>query len=564
MLQFNNTHIFTGYLKQLMADVNIPKCHIYTPEFTQYFAEHGKEDPRVVESFDTLFSDDVAMRAACRINYLKTDNVFNYFLSDDSMHGGWTQCTNITYDPDYADQMLTKSFKSTTVEYDIHTHEYLGDYLRFLRDYHNVNLMSLYNCFNNKVRSNIFYSFKLNSSESVESDSDESKVSVDGDDTNVEAAQNTQDALIEKKIKFDSRDTNYKLYAIPVKLFSNYTIAIDSPLGVEMFCTFYDKTIELSDKTTDLAKRTYRRVNHAAFNQPFLYDALDVKFWDRAVEYQPYNNGHIFLKNNKKIARCDVLLKEKDLKLVIKVPATAKSSIVILEGDYRNYNSTLYTPTSNTWQYKTNHAVHNFKRSVINKLYIRPISKLQLLAFNTGISYPFADRLIEYLTGSAITSMDQISDNIARVQQVMLQKAPNLTSEILDREVVDYITKLKNEGKDTSNIYVPTLPRAIQVQGVWENSMQKIIYDYMQNSGPFEVHDFGTPEKPDKKIIDKRQGRHKHFGKTSKSARYDILGYVDKEAEKCFASWQIDKDGRLRLMDTSQTVDIYNGLYNIK
>ena len=46
---------------------------------------------------------------------------------------------------------LTKKMKLENDLYDSYTHRYLGDYLRFIRDYFNINLMSLYNCFDGTI-----------------------------------------------------------------------------------------------------------------------------------------------------------------------------------------------------------------------------------------------------------------------------------------------------------------------------------------------------------------------------------------------------------------------------
>ena len=119
---------------------------------------------------------------------------------------------------------------------------------------------------------------------------------------------------------------------------------------------------------------------------------------------------------------------ENNLKLFIKVPATNTSSIVVLAGDYRNYNDSLYYLKDTTWEYEKNTTMTNFETKKtyvdsslpdINSREFKPISKLQLLALNTGISYPFADRLIEYLIGNVIVPNDGTPDNIRRLQKVM-------------------------------------------------------------------------------------------------------------------------------------------------
>lgn len=486
MFKYNNTHIFTGYLKQLLSSVNIPTCKIYTREFARYLEQHGKEDPRVVESIDTLNKNCLS----ARINYLKNNELYNYFYNnnDKSNNKIWRQVPSIFYNSEKNTPGLTKTLCSPGNVYNKITHEYLGEYLRFVRDYHGVNFMSMYNCFNNEICNNIIF-------------------------------EPPGESII-----FNSNDSKYNIYAIPVKLFSNYTIAIESNLGIELFCGLYGSSLDDGNKNKDLIMKTYTKVNSTSFHKPFLYDKLNVQYWtfDNDIEKAMLGTETI----SGTMTRWDILNRERDLKLFIKVPVNSRSSIVILEGDYRSYNDSKYSTNNGSWEYKRNHSIINFGNNT-DKLKVNPntseftpISKLQLLEFNTGESYPFADRLVEYLSGSAITPLDEISDNIKRAQKVMTQNK-----------------------------------HYFKIDGLWENKMQKIIYDYITNSGPIEANNDG-------KLIDKRKGYHTRLGHANKSMLYDVLGYIDRDAEKWYASWK-NENNKAVINNTIQNVDIYDGLYDL-
>lgn len=496
MFKYNNSHIFTSYLKQLLSSFNLPTCKIYTREFARYLEQHGTEDPRVLESFDGIDKiNDV------RINYLKNDSVYSYHCKYSELNqskASWKHNPKLYYSSEKNTPGLTRTLSSPGRIYDTKTHEYLGDYLRFLRDYYNINLMSMYNCFSDKIYNNIYFSFVLNQN----------------------ATQNNN-----VKVMFNSQDPEYRVYALPVKLFAEYTIAVDCNQGIELFCGLYNTNLELSEESEELARKTYQRVHKTLFNQPFLYKKLDIEHWPAKNDF----NQELGQIRTDILTRWDIINREKDLKLFIKVPASCKSTITILEGDFRYFNNNLYSATKNNkvLTYQQNHSILNFNTmrngdNVDLNSEFKPISKLQLLALNTGESHPFADRLVEYLSGSAITKIDEISDNIKRVQRVMKK-----------------------------NSYY------FKIEGIWEDKMQKILYDYIMNSGPVEL------DKNANKLIDRRNGYYKRLGHTAKSTVYDILGYVDKDAERLYASWK-KENGEAKVGSSLQNIDIYDGLYDIK
>lgn len=530
MLQFNNNHIFTGYLKQFLSSFNLPVCKIYTAEFEKYRAETGKEDPRVIESSLPIVVSGTAnrIRTTTGVTYLKDGAAQQYFwdtsnwdtskdIHENKTIKYWKSNQTIHYNGNKI-LGLTKNLQNPTTLYNYQTHEYLGEYLRFLRDYENINLMPLYNCFSNRLCNNL-------------------KTTVEWKNENKEVI---------KSLPINSYDNNYKIYMLPVKLFENYTIAIDCYQGIELFCGLYNERLELSEKTIDLIKRTYIKIPKTLFNQPFIYDKLDVAYWNWTNE-NTYTQDTSIITDTTKFLRAELAMRENDLKLFIKVPANNTSSIVVLAGNYVNFNDSVYAAKKGVWQYTKNTTVANFetvktyKKSTLPELNSRefnPISKLQLLALNTGISYPFSDRLIEYLVTNVIVPNDPTPDNIKRLQKVM--------------EDCGY---------------------SFQVSGVWEPKMQMILYDYLMNCGKFT----STKEELDENgnkirvatdyVINRREGNLRQRGQGWQADFYDILGYGDKEAEKLYASWKIEKNektGKSQVVakTTLENVDIYDKLYN--
>jgi hypothetical protein len=163
----------------------------------------------------------------------------------------------------------------------------------------------------------------------------------------------------------------------------------------------------------------------------------------------------------------------------------------IVNGVKQTTSQNIVTAKQIRWVKKQNHAVTNYETVVLDETGshnlpdvedrpFRPISPLQLLMFNTGISYPFSDRLIEYLSGNVITEWDENTDNIRRAQKVI---------------------ELNNNK--------------LSLKGAWEGKMRNILYDYMMQGNPNNTS-FGI------------------------EVAHDILGYVDKDVEKFYTAWKFE------------------------
>ena len=454
----------------------------------------------------------------------------------------------------------TKRLQINNNIYDSYTHEYLGNYLRFLRDYDGLDLMSLYNCFSNRLCSSIAgLNFDINT--------------LNGGSN----ANNPKTTFG----KFNSADSDYRIYLIPVKLFKNYTIAIDSNVPVEICCGIFKNATNLDDSITEyreLINQTYCKYSNTSFNKPFLYTALtdiapnELSNYPTRAEILKHSNARKFI--------ASIADRESNLMLILKIHKDVKSSITILEGDYRGWNDFSAKFIKNTGEstnadkaaigkkidLKHNHTVIA-NEALYEEVGIQLISALQLLQLNTKKHIPFADRLIEYLLDMCITGgKDEPRENVLMVQK-LLSIRHNGSNAVLqyykERSPIDsksdatnqelpviytdrkfclnpgdyYLTKdgtvykyksgtdgIDEKATDKTDVtkasinfdrLYSTEPLAFSQDihsGIWNPYLQKLLYQFMTNNTD---HNF--------------------------TVHRDLLGYVDKDVEKYFVAYQKDK-----------------------
>lgn len=429
MHKFGSTGIVTGYIKQLLASTEIPRVRIYTREMQKYFDEHHVESPFVLESYARTLEEMLPVDKATidsfrdvsnpvpqvksekvhRNLYIK-DGLFQlyrggYYDTKASFVPGLWQSTTVTaskiaggttyvYPRGTYIPNVTKHLQLKNNIYDSYTHEYLGDYLRFIRDYDGLDLMPLYNCFSNNLCS--------------------SKASL-----NIKIPYTR---ALNQQIVLDAGDTDYRIYRIPVKLFNNYTIAIDSPKPVEICCGLYSAELATDTVAKTLLKDTYCCKTYTSFDKPFLYTALQDIAADVLPKYPLRSDIEAHLEARQFLI--DIADRETDLVMFIKIPKEIDSSIVVLEGNYVGWNDqVLHKPKNANGGSKPELAVNHTVVSNEAIFYDADLTlrtPLQLLRLNTKTHIPFADRLLEYLMGQCITGADDDPrEDIASIQYLV-------------------------------------------------------------------------------------------------------------------------------------------------
>lgn len=466
MLTFNNNHIFTGYLKQLLASYPLTKyrvCDQTRPEtWIRSMAATTIDSEISGTQLNFPQSDVYYIREGTVQKYQAVEgdvatwkNISPNRFGNNAIQTDHYQWNELTQDLNH-----TTTLQSTSLIYDFHTHKYLGNFLRFLRDYHKLNLMPLYNCFTDHLISDAFVQVK-----------------------------NSAGQLLST---FDAADALYKIYAIPVKLFQKYTVAIQCAANVQCCCTIYNERTKSISRSysqslgglswswgqqvvNTLASLTYTKFTNTRFSQPILYKKLQAETLRRLAitkgldvlpeDVRNTKNWEAWRVNGAGNRQLGLLAgMQDDLCLLLKVPASLKSSITILQGDYTSFSDILLqnivekNPATSASQTNEaaggnqaggaadseggNQANGAVKRKLVlnqnhmqlncegvDKIPALPLTThLQLLSLNTGTSYPFANRLMQYLLGNTITHLQTIGDNIRRVRLAMAwPKLPNKT-----------------------------------------------------------------------------------------------------------------------------------------
>ena len=376
MIKYNSNNIVIGQIKQLLNSFNLPKCVCLNNCLKVNSLPEGDD---IIEGklylfnrsvyigyFDTI--DDVKKTKDITINnkiYIHNNVVYRSCF-DENKQIKLTP-TPLTYRWGKKLDNITKNLNINNIIYDSYTHKYLGEYLRFLRDYQDLDLMSLYNCFSNEMPSNM--DIAINIEEPLES----------GEEA--------------KYTYFDSKDELHKIYMLPVKFNKKYTIALNTNSPVEIFCYFYNKG---QYKAYDLqANWTYMKRSSCNFRESFIYDKL--------------------LLGNLESLNVNSMSHEDNLYMFIKVSSNYDSSIVVLEGDY--------TASNNVFIDKDGYTQVCYKPCILNNTHLEGINNItrpQLLFCPTQYSYPFADRLLEYLSNNVIDKREVIRNNVKKVQNKLL------------------------------------------------------------------------------------------------------------------------------------------------
>lgn len=349
------------------------------------------------------------------------DNYEAFQFDPDNFSSQLTIISPYKFDSSYPG--FTSTYSSINDGYDSKTHYYLGNYLRCIRDLHDINLMPFYNCYNGEYVTDIFINTSTTTTKAVDDSGNETEVTT----------------INHNIIQSDPNVRGKKVISIPVKFGETYSIFIDCSTQVEIMCGFYGNKGYISPTQTPAVEikteNKYASLRYTSFRDGFTYTTPK-------PEKSTYPYTRFF-------------------RMFIQLPLNTESSIVVLEGDYTTKNTAYGTYTYNEEEKQLAIDISDFPTKVKQNQTL--LSDLSLNQIAGTVSYAFSDRLIEYLTYNVITSEETITQNISRVQQYassLINAKLNHTEpfnmslstpDVWDTKLQTYLFNLAKESKYIQN-----------------------------------------------------------------------------------------------------------------
>ena len=385
--QFYHDTMISKFIKHLLSQENIPLCDVIQPGDIIL-----KDAFYIYDTFVIQCLSSGVFQVSDKATLYPSDNVYPsslIFPKTGKISGKYKVIRN--YNMNDFIPNLTYKYKSNTSYYDAKTHYHLGQYLRYKSKLTGVNLMPFYNCFTGEYIDDVYitrnpdYSF---------------------------GTQGSVDSVIPQFILAEGSNKAYKIASIPIKFNTSYTVAIDCQSEVYVGYRIYDADSGIVHDANgdDLSNALFTRYNlrySSSFNKPFVV----------SCNYETVG-AVTNLQNN--------------LKLLIQVPYSNDSSIVVLEGDYTQSSSSVHNLLDDSlldedkgFKYWCEVNNLNFTQYLTQLEYnIKVDPKPLLLLFNTRSSYPFSPRLIEHLLLNVVSSTETLTDNIKNLQKLLCKVDP--------------------------------------------------------------------------------------------------------------------------------------------
>lgn len=389
MIKLNDDNLIVGQIKQTLHNFNLPRCYI---------------NDKIIQDYWFNNKHWVYKLSHYLVNggyIIDNNNLYRVDKNKETQDGFATLVDSYIENNKYLN--LTTILDINSKYYDDYTHKYLGEYLRFVRDYYGINLMSMYNCnYYHTINNNLTFGKSH-------------------DIINYTPQQgSTWKEYDEETINID----DYDVYICPAKINKDYTISLIGEAEVA-YC-FYD-----IEQDTQLKPFIFESSTEKGWGYNYLYHSTKRNFYCNNINSPYLLSKDVFPKDMKEINGRNVSFdstfdaaytaynNEKVLCLIVKVAKGYEGPLVILEGDYTNngqiqinlnVSEDVDITDDNYW-----------KNLDLTKYITNP----QLLSYENNDKYLLADKLIEYLTENAITNISESYD-IEKLQKWLNYNKDNL------------------------------------------------------------------------------------------------------------------------------------------